>query len=132
MPPCALTSLTHSWYPSSVRWPSVEVEPVRETGAPNSRVPLVLVPGPLLLLLLPQAVSTKGNNNTNRATTGRALRTTLNVDDVGSCKRDEKNVSERIFIGCSSIHADRQLFAGMYRHMPIRDVGTYWLDSSHA
>src|SRR5438270_7535834 len=102
MPPCALTSLTQSWYPSSVRWPSVEVEPVREIGAPKSRVPFVLVPEPLLLLLLPQAASTKGNNSTSRATTGKALRAALYIEDVESGKREAKNVSERTFIGCSS------------------------------
>jgi hypothetical protein len=72
-----------------VRWPSVEVEPVSEIGAPKSSVLLVVV---LLLPPPPQAVSTKGSINTNRVKAGRTLRDTLCLDAEGIERRDDKNV----------------------------------------
>jgi hypothetical protein len=72
-----------------VRWPSVEVAPVNEIGAPNSSVLLVVV---LLLPPPPQAVSTKVSINANRVKAGRTLRANLCLDAEGIGKRDDKNV----------------------------------------
>src|SRR5215470_6536067 len=37
MPPWALTSLAHSWYPFLNAWPSAEKSPVRDSDAPMVR-----------------------------------------------------------------------------------------------
>src|SRR5215470_3186216 len=37
MPPWALTSLAHSWYPFLNAWPSAEKSPVRDSDAPMMR-----------------------------------------------------------------------------------------------